>query len=66
LREEAIKIWVKLHNEERHNAYSSPNIRVIRSKKNTWWGGGRMARVGKLINAYKISVSETDWKEKTA
>jgi hypothetical protein len=31
--------WKKLHNEELHNLYSSPNIiRTIKSRRNRWTG----------------------------
>jgi len=30
-------LWRKLHNDERHGLYSSPNVvRVIKSRKITW------------------------------
>jgi hypothetical protein len=42
--------WRKLHNEELHNLYSSPNIRVIRmimSRRMMWTGHvGRMGIKG--------------------
>jgi hypothetical protein len=45
--------WRRLHNEELHNLYASPNIiRVINSRKNTW--AGHVARVGVMINAYNL------------
>jgi hypothetical protein len=43
--------WRKLHNDELHNLYSSPNIvRVIKSRRVRWgdmwhaWGGERCLR----------------------
>jgi hypothetical protein len=39
--------WRKLHNDELHSLYSSPNIvRVIESRSTRW--AGRMARMGKV------------------
>jgi hypothetical protein len=33
-REEGLGVWRRLHNEELHNLYTSPNIiRVIKSKR---------------------------------
>jgi hypothetical protein len=41
--------WRKLHNEELHNLYSSPNIiRIIKSRRMRW--AGNVARMGKKRN----------------
>jgi hypothetical protein len=33
--------WRKLHNDELHSLYSSPNnVRVIKSRRMTWMGHG--------------------------
>jgi hypothetical protein len=38
--------WRKLHNDELHSLYSSPNIvRVIKSRRMRW--AGQVARMGK-------------------
>jgi hypothetical protein len=37
-RDEIIEGWRKLHNEELHNLYSSPNIRMIKSRMIRWAG----------------------------
>jgi hypothetical protein len=43
-RDEVMGNWRKLHNEEFHNLYSSPNIiRMITSKKMRW--AGHVARM---------------------
>jgi hypothetical protein len=43
----------RLHNEELHNFYSSPNIiRMIESRKMRW--AGHVARMGETRNAYRI------------
>jgi hypothetical protein len=45
--------WRKLHNDELHNLYSSPNIiRMIKSKSMRW--AGHVARMGETRNAYRI------------
>jgi hypothetical protein len=46
-----------LHNEELHNLYSSPNtIRIIKSRRMRW--AGRVARIGKKMNAYRVLVGK--------
>jgi hypothetical protein len=45
-RDEVTGGWRKLHNEELHNLYSSPDIvRMIRSRRMRWVG--HVARMGK-------------------
>jgi hypothetical protein len=45
-REEVTGDWRKLHNEELHNLYYSPNIiRMIKSKRMRW--AGSVARIGR-------------------
>jgi hypothetical protein len=47
--------WRKLHNEELHNLYSSPNIiRMIKSRRIRW--ARHVARMGEKRNAYRILV----------
>jgi hypothetical protein len=49
----------KLHNEELHNFYSSPNIiRRIRSRKMRW--AGNVARMGELRKVYKLLVGKPE------
>jgi hypothetical protein len=46
-RDEVTGMWRKLHNEELHDMYSSPNIvRVIKSKRMRWVG--HVARTGRV------------------
>jgi hypothetical protein len=37
-REEVVGGWRRPHNEELHNVYTSPNIRVIKSRRMKWEG----------------------------
>jgi hypothetical protein len=54
-RDEVTGDWRKLHNEELHNVYSSPNIiRMMKSRRMRW--AGHVARMGETRNAYRILV----------
>jgi hypothetical protein len=45
--------WRKLHNDELHSLYSSPNIvRVIKSRRMRW--AGYVARMGEGRGAYRV------------
>jgi hypothetical protein len=53
--------WRKLHNEELHNLYSSPDmIRMIKSRRMRW--AGHVARMGGKRNAYRILVGKPEGK----
>jgi hypothetical protein len=54
--------WRKLHNEELHNLYSSPN-RMIKSRRMRL--AGHVARMGEKRNAYRILVGKGRRKETT-
>jgi hypothetical protein len=54
-RDEVTGDWRKLHNEELHNMYSSPNIiRIIKSRRMRW--AGHVAQMGETWNAFMILV----------
>jgi hypothetical protein len=57
--------WRKLHNEELHNLYSSPDIiRQVKSRRMRWAGNvPRMAEERKLYKV-KEQRKETTWKSK--
>jgi hypothetical protein len=51
--------WRKLHAEELHNLYSSPNnMRVIKSKKMIW--AGHVARMRSVRNTFTILVGKRE------
>jgi hypothetical protein len=58
-RDEVTGMWRKLHNEELHNLYSSPNIvRVIKSRRVRW--AGYVAQMGRGV--YRILVGKPEGK----
>jgi hypothetical protein len=60
-RDEVTGHWRKLHNEELHNLYSSPNIiRLVKSRRMRW--AGHVARMGETRNAYRILVGKSEEK----
>jgi hypothetical protein len=53
--------WRKLHSEELHNLYSSPDIiRQIRSRKMRWVG--HVARMGEERKVYRVWVGKAEGK----
>jgi hypothetical protein len=51
----------KLHEEELHNLYSSPNvIRMTKSRRMRW--AGHLVRMGAKRNAYRILVGKPEGK----
>jgi hypothetical protein len=56
--------WRKLHNEELHNLYSSPDIiRKVKSRSMMW--AGHVTRMGEERKVYKVLVGEDRRKETT-
>jgi hypothetical protein len=61
-RDEVTRDLRKLHNEELHNLYSSPNIiRMIRSRRMR--RAGSVARMGEKWNAHRILVGKPEGKK---
>jgi hypothetical protein len=61
MRDEVTGDWRKLHIEELHNLYSSPDIiRMIKSRRMRWTG--HVARMGIKRNAYRILVRKPEGK----
>jgi hypothetical protein len=54
-REEVMGGWRRLHNEELHNLYVSPNIIGVNKSRRMRWAGN-VARIGEMRNVYKIVV----------
>jgi hypothetical protein len=53
--------WRKLHNEELHILYSSPNIiRQFISRRMRW--AGHVARMGEERNIYKVLMGKSEGK----
>jgi hypothetical protein len=55
-RDEVTGGWRKLHHEELHNLYTSPNIIRIKSRRMRW--AMHVARMGEKRNAYRILVGK--------
>jgi transcription termination factor 2 len=54
--------WRKLHNNELHDLYSSPNIvRMIKSRKMRW--AGHVARMGEERSVYSVLVGRSEGKK---
>jgi hypothetical protein len=53
--------WRKLHNEELHILYSSPNfIREMKSRRMRW--AGHVARMGEERNVYRVLMRKPEGK----
>jgi hypothetical protein len=53
--------WRKLHNDELHSLYSSPNIvTVIKSRRMRW--AGHVARMGERRGVYRVLVGKPEGK----
>jgi hypothetical protein len=51
--------WRKLHNDELHNLYSSPNVvRMIKATRLRW--AGHVARMGEGRGVYRVLVGKPD------
>jgi hypothetical protein len=61
MRDEVTGEWRKLHNEELHNLYSTPNIiRQVKSRRMRWVG--HVARMGEERKVYKVLVGKPEGK----
>jgi hypothetical protein len=60
-RDEVTGEWIKLHNKELHDLYSSPSIiRIIKSRRMRW--AGHVARMREKSNAYRLLVGKPEGK----
>jgi hypothetical protein len=62
-RDEGTGEWRKLHSEELHNLYSSPNIiRHIKSWRMRW--AGHVAHMGEEMKVYRVLVGKPEGKRR--
>jgi hypothetical protein len=58
-RDEVTGEWIKLHNEELHDLYTSPSIvRIMKEKRMRI--SGHVARIGERRNAYRLLVGKLE------
>jgi len=58
-RDEVMREWRKLHNEELNDLYCSPNVvRVIKLRIMRW--AGHVARVGERRGVYRVLVGKPE------
>jgi len=60
-RDEVIREWRKLHNEELNDLHCSPNVRVIKARRTRW--AGHVARMGERRGVYRVLVEKPDGKK---
>ena len=61
MRDEVTEEWMRLHNEELNDLYSSPNIvRVIKLRRMRW--AGHVARMDEERGAYRVLVGKPEGK----
>ena len=57
-RDEVTGKWRKLHNEELHDVYCSPNIvRMIKSRRMRW--AGHVVHMGEKRDVYRVLVGKS-------
>ena len=61
-RDEVIRGWRKIHNEELNDLYCSPNaVRGIKSRRMRW--AGHVTRMGERRGVYRILVGKPEGKK---
>jgi hypothetical protein len=54
--------WIRLHNDELNDLYSSPNtVRIIKSRRMRW--AGHVARMGERRGAYRNLVGRPEGRQ---
>jgi hypothetical protein len=59
-RDEVTGVWRKLHNEELHDLYYSPNVQVIKSRRMR--RAGHVAQMGEERGMYRVLVRKPEGK----
>ena len=60
-RDEVIREWRKLHNEELNDLYCSPNIVPVMKSRRMGWAG-HVARMGERKGVYRVLVGKIEGK----
>jgi hypothetical protein len=62
MRGEVTGVWRRLHSEELHGFYFSPNIfRIIKSRRMGW--AGYVARIGERRSVFKVWVGSSEGRD---
>jgi hypothetical protein len=59
-KEDVAGIWRRLHNEELHNLYASPNIIGVIKSRRRWVG--HVVCIGEMRNSFRVLIGKSEGK----